>query len=1451
MTLLFDLPQNELVRKVEREQRIGHMTVNPMQPIHLSDIRQQIKIFRMVYAYHDDSKYMLERIQELEDLIAQDDKAKAETGTGILSSREDVESKLADLKEQDRFEPKEETRAEEESTQAEAEYAQNKENLKRVDPTMDDRQADLATAFFQDGMTAKESIEKAKKQLSLEDRKKKAQEAKERVKDSRKNRAAREMKASAATLQKFLEASGIKVRTVKSAEEFERDYTKFGVSKKTQGMFISKTGEIVLNEEQLQENWDKFGKNVVLHEGTHPVINIIRNTDPKRYKKLVDGLKNERLRNRGIQKAWEFANKEQYKAQGEETVEDEFVVESLAQIAAGKVLLSEMPKSKREWLVDRLNDIAKYFTGMKPLTQSSSDAEVRDFAAKLKEAMTNEGSIADVVGKKKVKEFKSNVKKGQKYESDVEKKLSKESAKTVRDNYESVFGFDDFDWNKESSKPNFRSWWKNFENDQFNKNLPKVIQAVKEDIDLLKQKEAHNAKLQAFEELIIPSLGNEAITKQLSKYEQRVLMDPGATIESIREGFEKAKNIIDEDGSINLEKTTPSELFKGGEISLPGFENYVKNNPEYKGVFDDWKKIFDEDIALSSEDTNAFRYPSVSDLENLYDELVSMNQPVSPEEKGQAYEADDTDLELIEGFYSPIEKRINEFKQPRASVQKWRDMVGKKEEAKFTGVYEWLNSMKPEQIISKQEVIDWMRANRVQIKSVSRGGAAVTLDKDEWLRTKENGKFVWSNKGYKIVEEGKNRFIPYTPSGLKMSEQPWSNLETLFDRIQKPNVDTQYSRYQLDTGTPAQNYQETVILAPNTDLDKVKAYNALVDEYQKFMESGQKVTAAVFKKQEKYEQDISIAKKNLPKGTMFSEGVAFLPQSKKEYFQSQHFSEQNVVASLRTNIRTDVNTGEKVFFVEESQSDWGQEGGARGFFNPELTKELQSLESEYSDLINKHRQYDESLKEKYHGSKYSRQYYSATEEEREVLETLVTARDKTAEKLNEFVEKHPEYEQEAETYKAADGKEYLIPTIEGPYVADTNAWTKLNFKFAIKQAVEAGATRLARTNGTQQFERYNSEKISWEKTPTGWNVDIAMTAEAKPERFVVSDKKEFEELITKKMKRGDTNQPRGQRELDKMANKVWNKMQTVEKGDTLPRKEGMEAYYGTTTEPGIVGGVVAALVKELTPGMSSLQMLNLTPPNNLIDIGAGPVQQSIEITPELVQAAEEGMPQFYEADEEADFDNETRAAISKAGIADADVNRFLSENKVSNLNDPKIRQKFEKDFKVKLPAMTKARAEAVAELPKSVDGLIDDVITSIGEDYDSGMDMETAIKNNFTSQPWYNALTQEQKNEIADIIDSTFEEEIKQEEKVKATEELSRELPKGLKEKTKKLEDLGKQLLDAAGPKARTPIRAEIEKLLEGDDKLSYIWNNLKRITNQLAGADSNKIVLTKSGDCP
>lgn len=1406
------------------------------------------------------------KIQELEGLIAQDDKAQAETGTGILSSREEVENQLADLKEQEKYEPKEETRAEEESAQAEAEYTQNKESLMRVDPTMDERQADLATAFFQDGMTAKESIDKAKKQLSLDDRKKKAEEAKKRVKERRQDRVGREMKASAESLEKFLKAAGIKVRSVETSEEFEKQTRKGGGTKKTQGIFFSKSGEIILNNEKLRENWDKWGKNIVLHEGTHPVINIIRNTDPKRYKKLVDGLKKERLRNRGIQKAWEFASK--YESKGEQTVEDEFVVESLSQISAGKVLLSEMPKSRRDWFIDKLNGLAKYFD-LPLMTKSSSDAEVRDFAKRLKEAMTQGGGIEDVVGKKKTKEFKG-ISKGQKYEAGKAKAI-KPKGFEYDNEYDVVVG------NEKIGRMYYdRSLkaWKNAEFDTFSVK-PYTSKSVygdilgetkQEAIDELERrnKESKSAKKEAPKTKATASDEDvkgiyDDIQKSGMSVERNPLERNGYII-----GGNVSVKIYPFEGNIHIGDIQSMEKGKGNATAVM---NQIIAAADARGLkLDlDAKAYGDSSLGQAGLSTSELldfyaKFGFEVDPEGIFagdsidkikdyvgkypNESVSMvREPMQAEEQGQAYEADDTDLELIEGFYSPIEKRINEFKQPRASVQKWRDMVGKKEEAKFTGVYEWLNSMKPEQIISKQEVIDWMRANRFQIKSVARGGTEVTLDKDEWLRTKENGKFVWNNNGFKIVEESRNRFIPYTPSGLVMSEKPWANLEILIDRLQKPNVaETQYSRYQLDTGKPPQDYQETVILAPNPDLDKVKAYNALVEEYQKFMESGQKVTAAVFKKQEKYEQDISTAKKNLPKGTMFSGDRAILPRSKKEHFQSQHFSEQNVIASLRTNIRTDVNTGEKVFFIEESQSDWGQSGGQRGFFNPELTQELQKLETEYSDLINKTRQFEEGLREKYTGSKYSREYFVPVGEDMENLRKLVDAREEAAEKMDDFVQAHPEFEEGATTYTAANGKEYLIPTIEGPYVGDTNAWTKMNLKYAIKQAVEAGADKIAWTNGQQQFERYNSEKVAWEKTPTGWNVEVSLTAEGKPEKFTVSSREDFDKIIDEKMRREETNQPRGQRELDKMSEKIWKKMQTVEKGDSLPRKEGMEAYYGTDTTPGILGNVMNALNKELTGGPSQLGMT---------DIGVGNVQQSIEITPELIDSVNEGMPQFHMGYEDSDLENETRMAIGEAGITTADVNKWMQDNKVNNLNDPKTRKKFENDFKVKLPTMSKARAEGIAELPKSVDGLIEDVITAIGEDYDSGMDMDTAIQSNFTSQPWYNALTQDQKNEIAEIIDSTFEEEIKQEEKVRATEEAAGTLPESVKKNTKKLVDLNNQLRETKKSKDRVPIREQMDKLLEGDDKLTYIWKHLKSITNQLADADPNKLVLTKSGDCP
>jgi len=55
-------------------------------------------------------------------------------------------------------------------------------------------------------------------------------------------------------------------------------------------------------------------------------------------------------------------------------------------------------------------------------------------------------------------------------------------------------------------------------------------------------------------------------------------------------------------------------------------------------------------------------------------------------------------------------------------------------------------------------------------------------------------------------------------------------------------------------------------------------------------------------------------------------------------FQSNHFDASNIVAHIRMTGRTDPKTSKNVLFVEEIQSDWGQQGRQRGF-KRELTED--------------------------------------------------------------------------------------------------------------------------------------------------------------------------------------------------------------------------------------------------------------------------------------------------------------------------------------------------------------------------------------------------------------------------------------------------------------------------------------------------------------------------------
>ena len=198
--------------------------------------------------------------------------------------------------------------------------------------------------------------------------------------------------------------------------------------------------------------------------------------------------------------------------------------------------------------------------------------------------------------------------------------------KTLEDEYGHYYRHN-YDWNTKQDEfidnpQGFKQWDRNNSSEEFIKNLDILINKTRSDLISLKRRELSKKALDYFEELIVPTLGNSVLVPALSVYMEYALYN-NHSISELNKAFQDAKNIIDSDGSINKDKTTPSSIFKGDDISLVNFERFANENPEYKGVFNDWKKLFDADMKLFLKELNAYRSSTPYDkIKELYDFLV-------------------------------------------------------------------------------------------------------------------------------------------------------------------------------------------------------------------------------------------------------------------------------------------------------------------------------------------------------------------------------------------------------------------------------------------------------------------------------------------------------------------------------------------------------------------------------------------------------------------------------------------------------------------------------------------------------------------------------------------------------------------------------------------------------------------------------------------------------------
>jgi hypothetical protein len=135
-------------------------------------------------------------------------------------------------------------------------------------------------------------------------------------------------------------------------------------------------------------------------------------------------------------------------------------------------------------------------------------------------------------------------------------------------------------------------------------------------------------------------------------------------------------------------------------------------------------------------------------------------------------------------------------------------------------------------------------------------------------------------------------------------------------------------------------------------------------------------------------------------------------------------------------------------------------------------------------------------------------------------------------------------------------------------------WHELAMKRLLNYAADKGYDGIAITPGSEHFKRYGSERIDWKKGDDGWIVgakeqtggrhegrdleEIARDRGILLERNgdQVKSKEDLHRIVNTVLNR--ENNPE---QVEKLTNRIWDRMQTEPEGTSLPRKEGMEGFY--------------------------------------------------------------------------------------------------------------------------------------------------------------------------------------------------------------------------------------------------------------------------------------------------
>jgi len=557
------------------------------------------------------------------------------------------------------------------------------------------------------------------------------------------------------------------------------------------------------------------------------------------------------------------------------------------------------------------------------------------------------------------------------------------------------------------------------------------------------------------------------------------------------------------------------------------------------------------------------------------------------------------DVDVVNGFYSPLEQEVFGSKQDKMPAKKWLDRFKGREEAKWTGLNDWLDSQ--EGAVSKQDILDYMKENRIVVSEVVMGAKDYSqrikeieneIDKEGYYFELDMG-----GEGYMLLNKETDDLAEYEELPERIQDM-WNE----YNEIQGPefnaysNIGGKYSQYQLEG--EKENYREVLVTLPS----KIKPYSVIDNRDNSIVKTFDKYSDAV----------------EFIESSRFGDNYD-VKEDKSTTFQSSHFDEPNILVHLRMNERTDAE-GNKVLFLEEVQSDWAQKGRREGF---DLDKK--QVEEKYNQAQSALSQIENKIENKY-GKDWDL---------RGDIDEVLSKED---------YENYRKAAGERAKWGNLLGKEYKTGIPTAPFVMNTSDWVKLAMRVALKEAVKSGANSIAWTTGEQQNDRFDLSKtideLFYQQLSDGKGNLI--------DRYYIRGTKNQTRLIEKdNLQASELEQYVGKEVAEKIIN---GETEGVLKGiDLKVGGKGMIGFYGTVTKPGIVGQVASKLFG---------QEVVATEIN-------GVEQPSVKVTPQMKAEVKRGLPQMSLMGTRMVVEKPNEPTLKAAGLTPSEVEQWKKKNKVS------------------------------------------------------------------------------------------------------------------------------------------------------------------------------------------